>query len=107
MYKIQVDGTNRECVLQGNDVDQAALNFNVTNDWIYYTNWRDNANIYRIRTNGTGNERINSDVSNVTTITKDWIYYVVFDPRYAQLDFFEDSELWRMRFDGSDRQKVN
>lgn len=63
-------------------------------DWIYYVDYKDG--LYRIRTDGTGKDKICSDDAFYINPTGEWIYYVN----------AEDGFLYRIRPDGSGRQKL-
>ena len=100
LYKIKIDGTGRESLNQ-----VYSFSLNAYDDWVYYCNKDDNWYIYRIRTDGTGDERLNTDKSNTINIAGDWVYYVI-QKHEKPYDMYKLSELWRMRFDGSGREKV-
>ena len=96
-YKIRPDGTGRVRVQQ-----DSSLYLNVAEDWLYYSNLNDNRYMYRVRTDGTGNERLNEEAISGANIAGEWVYYLV--NRY---DDTKADELWRMRLDGTDQQKVS
>ena len=96
-YKIHPDGTGRECVYQA-----GSLYLNVADDWVYYSNLNDNRYLYRVRSDGTGNEKLNEEAIAGANIAGEWVYYTV--NRY---DDTKTEELWRMRLDGTEQQKVS
>ena len=97
LYKIRPDGTGRECVYQA-----SSIYLNVAGEWIYFSNLSDNRYLYRVRTDGTGSEKLNEEAISGTNIAGDWVYYIV--NRY---DDTKADELWRMRLDGTEQEKVD
>lgn len=115
IYKIRTDGSGRTKI---NDDNSRYIN--VVGSWIYYTNYEGlgfqksgsdyimpvtgipdqggTYNIYRIRTDGSGRERLNNDNSRFLNVLDGWIYY------NNQSD---NGSLYRIRIDGSDRAKLN
>jgi hypothetical protein len=56
--------------------DVAALNLNVTDSWIYYTDPTDGSNIYRMKNDGSTIERLVYTYALGLRVTDDWMYYV-------------------------------
>ena len=99
IHKVRTDGTDYECLNQSK-----SQYINVLGDWIYYTNWDDKF-AYRIRTDATGEEKLNNQSSYYISVTDDWIYYAT--QTEERPPFLSDmDELWRMRPDGSEQQKL-
>ena len=71
-----------------------------SDDWIYYSNTIDGYKLYKIRTDGTGKEKLNDDDSRFINVVGDWIYYNKTNP-------VGDYELYKIRTDGTDRQAID
>lgn len=69
-------------------------------DWLYYRNSSDGGSIYKIKTDGTQNTKINDISSCNITVNGDWIYFKnpVRDDKFY--------EMYRIRKDGSDLQDL-
>ncbi len=106
IYKIRTNGSGRTKV---NDDNSRYLN--VVDDWIYYSNNEGqglaaaeiidpsrNYHIYKIRTDGTGRTKLNSDLSLTLQVVDGWIYYS---------NYSDSRKLYKIRTDGSDRTKLN
>ena len=70
---------------------------NVVGDWIYYSNFSKRY-IYRIRTDGTENTRLNSDISENLIVIGDWIYYQ---------NNSDNGYIYKMRTDGKEKTRIN
>lgn len=79
-------------------VDDDPMEIGIAGDWIYYVNNSDGTRLYRVKTDGTGRQRLNQDWSVDITVSGDWVYYV---------NNSDDMRLYRVRTDGSERQKLN
>lgn len=89
LCKARTDGT--EQTMLSKDLCEY---FNVADGWIYYSNYSDGQKMYKMRTDGTGRVKLLDDPCLSICIVEDWIYY-------------EDEDYYyRMRFDGSEQQKV-
>jgi hypothetical protein len=113
LYKIRTDGTGKQKL--NNDW---CKDFNVVGDWVYYCNMNDNDNLYnqskllgvansilqvsgklfRIRTNGTGRQKLSDDWCTDVNITGDWINYCNMSDNFKH---------YKIRTDGTDRQIVD
>ena len=67
-------------------------------DWIYYVNYSEDGQIYKIRTDGSGRTRVNNDNSRYLNVVGDWIYYSNESDNY---------KIYKIRIDGSERTRVN
>lgn len=54
----------------------AAHYFMVAGDWIYYPNYFDGWKIFAVKTDGSGNHKLNDDFSGYINIVGDQIYYL-------------------------------
>ena len=90
IYKISTNGTMHSRV-----TDERAWRSNSIDNYIYYRNISDGKSLYRSRTDGSKPEKI-SDVSPWDlNVVGDWIYYTN-----------ENWDPYRIRIDGSEKQKV-
>ena len=97
LYRERYDGSERHEV---NPEERGFTYINIVGDWIYYSNMTGDPgrNIYRIRTDGTGKEKLNDDNSSWLSVVDGWIYYVNND---------DDFSLYRIRTDGYGREKIS
>lgn len=93
IWKVRKDGSENTKI--ADDVGT----INVSEGWIYYTSASDNRCLYKIRTNGTGKTKLNSDATDKINIAGDWIYYQIINKN-------SPAELYQIRTDGTERQKV-
>ena len=93
LYRIRTDGTDQE------GINGRSGSFNVINNWIYYANAEDDRHIYKISTDGMDKEQINSDRSHIVLIAEGYLYY------YVDLGG-KDMEMYRIRLDDNERQRV-
>jgi hypothetical protein len=75
----------------------------ISGDWIFYINANDGNKIYRIKTDETKGELINSDHARCLNIVDDWIYYFKYK---RDKDEILEYSIYKMRLDGSDCQKA-
>jgi hypothetical protein len=75
----------------------------IEGEWIYYINTNNGNKIYKILTDGSKRQQINTDFSRCINVVGDWIFY---------FKYLEDSEkireycIYKIRTDGTERQKV-
>lgn len=111
-YSVKTDGTDKRTL----DFLKGTILAAVADDWIYYEQGKDvkigddsylwRTSIYRIKTNGTGKQQLESGYSLIATIVKQsdaikngWIYY--------RLNNDDSSySLYRMKIDGSSKTKL-
>ena len=70
-------------------------------DWLYYRNSHDGGSIYKVKTDGTKNTKINDISSCDITINGDWIYFRALAPKDKYY------ELFRIRKDGTGLKDLN
>ncbi|KEI07489.1 DUF5050 domain-containing protein [Clostridium botulinum] len=70
-------------------------------DWLYYRNSYDGGSIYKVKTDGTQNTKINDISSCNITLDRDWIYFRSLAPKNK---FYE---LFRVKKDGAGLQDLN
>jgi hypothetical protein len=103
--KIGVDGKGKQKL-----VDDVAYNINVVDNWIYYINNGDNNHIYKLSADGTYKQKLNDDNCININIWGEWVFYVNMSDS-EECHFEEgcdreyDDNLYRIRTNGSDRQK--
>jgi hypothetical protein len=67
-------------------------------DWVYYRNWSVfKGGLYKIRTDGTGRQKLNNNHCTCINIAGDWVYYC---------NGSDKGKLYRIRTDGTERQKL-
>ena len=69
----------------------------IQGDWIYYSNVSDGYKLYRIKTDGTGKQKLNDYKSIYINVVGDWIYYR--NSSYGGI--------YRMKTDGSDIRELS
>jgi hypothetical protein len=93
LYKIKTDGSMEQKLC-----DHEAESMNVNGDFIYYIRTDDEKNnLYRVSLNGKEIQQLNEDDSFGHCIAGDWIYYLIKT---------EDFSMYRIRIDGTEREKV-
>jgi hypothetical protein len=65
-------------------------------EWVYYMNIRDYG-LYRMKTDGSGRQKLNDDESWFIDVAGDWVYYS---------NDSDEGKLYRMKTDGSGRQRL-
>lgn len=102
IWKMRKDGSEKTKISE--DVGTTTGDggkINIADGWIYYCNIFDDIGIHKIRTDGTERTKLNDDITDNLCLAGDWIYYrVVVDSQQPKGD------LYRVRKDGTDRQKV-
>jgi hypothetical protein len=68
----------------------------VQDEWLYYNNKFVKA-FYKMRTDGTGRQRLNKDWCAALIVVGDWVYYT---------NRNDKDKLYRIRTDGKDRKKI-
>jgi len=100
LARVRIDGTE-EMTITTNRVGE----FNVVGDWIYYSNISDNRALYKIRTDGTGNIKLDDTILyGAINIVGDWIYV---QKTASGINIPQPPILHRIRTDGTDFQVVN
>lgn len=67
------------------------------NGWIYFSNIRDNNNLYKMKLDGTGMAKLSSEDAISINVLGDWVYYI---SRTNQMGIF------RIRTDGTGRSRI-
>lgn len=70
----------------------------IQGDWIYY----ENESLYRVKKDGSGNERVIKETYDFYMISNGWIFYGKDPPN--QIHFEKD--IWRVRIDGTGAQEI-
>ncbi len=74
IYKIRNDGKYKKKITKSTDEEARYM---VTYDgWIYYDNWQDNQNLYKMKLDGTGKTKL-ADLRDVWSlrVQGDWVYF--------------------------------
>jgi hypothetical protein len=72
------------------------MSYFLVSDWLYYTDYYDNQNLYRVRVDGSDCEKILDDTFG-HNVVGEWIYYHVNN---------DDFSMNRIRTDGTRREKI-
>jgi serine/threonine protein kinase len=72
-------------------------NYTIIDDWIYYLNSEEDDKIYKIKTDGTENEKVSDEETEQFLIYNDYIFYT---------SKTEDSNIYRINIDGSEKKKI-
>jgi hypothetical protein len=87
LYSMNKDGSDLRRI-----ADDVTYCVDVRGDWAYYTNAGDGYTPYRVKLDGSGRMKLSDDYCDELDICGDWVY------------FFNDSELYRVKVDGSIRE---
>lgn len=104
IMKIKIDGTEKTIIGDAESV-QTNNHFVIDGDWIYYSNFKDRS-MYKIKTDGTENTRLNSYLSDIIIIDDGWIYYYNYS-YYSNKDGIIRIPLYKIRINGSDEQRMD
>jgi hypothetical protein len=99
IYKIKIDGSENDVF-----VSSKSESINSFEEWVFYTNLDDGETIYKIRIDGTGKQKLNNDESHSLNIIENWIYFTI--PKTSGFVNLTEDEIFRMRFDGSELERV-
>lgn len=89
--RIKIDGSG----LQNLSDDGTTLSLNVMDDWIYYKNMRDGNKLYRMKTDGSNNQKL-ADITGYVHVFRDWIFVYV----------FASDTIYCMKPDGTQQRKL-
>ncbi|WP_209124689.1 DUF6612 family protein [Alkalihalobacillus sp. BA299] len=70
IYKLTDDHLEKERIS-----DVFAVDLNVVNDWLYYSDEKDGFNVYRMRKDGTEVEKVSNDYAIDLKVVDDWVFY--------------------------------
>lgn len=96
-YKIDVNGNYRTEVTYHEDIlaDSFVKGRNIAGDYLYYSNLFDNRKLYKIGTNGQGNQLFfDQENCGWEEVTGDWLYFNIYEGNQSIGRF-------RIRIDGS------
>ena len=96
LFRMRPDISNLE-KLSSESFDDAYAYLNIIGEWIYYRSWGDGGGIYRIRTDGSGREKLSEDRAAWLSVVGAWVYYINGD----------DGRVYRVRTDGTARERLN
>jgi hypothetical protein len=76
-------------------------------DWIYCQENLNNfsSGLYRVKTDGSGQQKLSADNVNDINVVGDWVYYSCISDAIDNTDYGE--KLYRIKTDGPGRQKLN
>ena len=99
LYRVNISSLSEEKISE----DQSFY-LNITEDGLIYCNASDNNFLYRMNLDDFTSERIIDDESANVLVSEDWVYYI---NRTDAQNGEEYSRIFRIRFDGSGREKVS
>ena len=67
-------------------------------DWLYFMNYADQNALYRIRADGSGEEKVSSDQGYSLNYLDDWIYFI---------NGSDGNRIYKMNLDGSNKEAVH
>lgn len=68
------------------------------NEWIFYNNPADEGSLYKIRLDGSGKQKLNSDGTRFINVIADTVFYV---------NLTDNNKIYRVKTDGTGRAKVS
>lgn len=71
LAKIKIDGTKKTTILK----DCLPYEMNVVGDWIYFGNYSDHFNLYKIKADGSGKKKLSNVRVQQMYVIGDWVYY--------------------------------
>lgn len=108
LYRCDEDGSNPQCLAKIHPG-----NIWVRNDEIYFVNLSDGQGIYRMKTDGTGMEKLCESGQNLQ-ISAEYVYFTsTYEAEYDKSGMvteepseYDDDFLYRMKKDGSERELI-
>jgi hypothetical protein len=93
---------------------------NYSDGWLFYLDWHDNNAIYKVRIDNTEKTKLNDDHTKLINIVGEWVYYGIVENTCGTADsgigvVYVDGpvinannnvDFYRIKFDGSNREKV-
>ncbi len=97
---IDTDGENRRVVTEDH-----VNTFCIYDEWIYYVKNDDERKVYKVRKDGNRKTLVNTGEGKVSEInvTKDWIFYNVFDDNSEYDGDHKNAKLYRMSRNGENK----
>lgn len=72
LYKIKLDGTKKALVLKKNDLTRF---FSIDKGWLYFGNWQDNGELYRMKLDGSQLKKLANVEANQINIWGSWLVF--------------------------------
>jgi len=94
LFRMRTDGSDK----QKQRRNKGFIDFSIAGNWIYCKDRTDDHKIYRIKTDGTGIQKLNDDKCFNITVTSSRIYYT---------NYNDGKKLYRINIDGTCREKIN
>ena len=101
MHTTNSDAASATDEIRGNTIGNAMNRGVITTqgEWVYYVNWSENQNLYKMLKDGSERTKLNDDKCSDINLLDDWIYYRnESDDKYS---------IYRIHKDGTGRQKLN
>jgi uncharacterized protein YchJ len=74
IFRMDTDGGNVKQIVSGSNVN--FFDIDDDNEWIYYVNSSERFSLYKIKTDGSENARVEYSRSVSVNVDGDWIYYI-------------------------------
>ena len=97
LYKAKTDGSEKTLLLPVEEYSPS--NLNVLDEWVYFSNYRDDFSLYRVRTDGTAPEKLVGGYCSTLFVAESGIY---FDCRDESNRF----RAFRINLDGTDQELI-
>lgn len=94
IFRLTSDGVIKQKICSDN-----CSFINAVDVWLYYRNLDDGGKLYRVRTDGSQKTLISDEECHWINIAGEWIYYTTENDRFGTL--------YKMRIDGTSRQRVS
>ena len=101
LFRVAAEGVWKEEGHYGDDYLTLARDIsgvNVSDGWVYYSDWDDEISLYKIRVDGSDETKLNSDPSHFVNVMGDKIYYLNGD---------DNNSIYSIDIDGQNRTKLN
>lgn len=98
LYRMRADGSEKEKICE-----DSAGSINVSGEWIYYLNWNEDWHAYCIKNDGSGRKKLFERTSYGFNIVGEWVYFC---SREDPEDFRAPDEIFRMKLEGTELEKL-
>jgi hypothetical protein len=73
----------------------------VVGDWLYFLNYSDNGQLYKMKTDGTNKAKVNEDGFHCVNVVGDWIYYAS-----QSINNPSEQRMFKIKTDGSGKVEI-
>lgn len=93
LYSMNIDGSDVQKIVDDSSYN---LNLNVADGWIFYEAEGGLHGLYKIKTDGTGRQKLDSSQISYINVKDDWIYYGIYK-----------GGIYKIKIDGTGKQKLS